>query len=189
MIDKLVKEFEKIRVSLAKSKKLILADIDKIDEKYRKLAQEEKKSLTESLAVLNEQLKYYDKMLDGKPVVEETSEESVDDDTVEDAPKEEEKAIEDTIFPENNEPEETSAEEEKKGMTVEEVVSVLEDAGIVNIDTVAEEPKEEPVGSVEVSNDGWFGENVDDSAKSNEQEPIPVIETDANGWPMPADWK
>ena len=45
--DKLAKEFEKIRASLAKSKKLILADIDKIDEKYRRLAQEEKKSLTE----------------------------------------------------------------------------------------------------------------------------------------------
>lgn len=189
MIDKLVKEFEKIRASLAKSKKLILVDIDKIDEKYRKLAQEEKKSLTESLAILNEQLKYYDKMLDGKPVVEETSEESVDADTMEDAPKEEEKAIEDTIFPENNEPEETSVDEEKKGMIVEEVVSVLEDAGIKNIDTVAEEPKEELAESVEVTNDGWFGENTDDSAKNNEEEPIPVIETDANGWPMPADWK
>ena len=66
MVDKLVKEFEKIRVSLNKSKKLILADIDKIDEKYRKLAQEEKKSLTESLSILNDQLKYYDKMLEGQ---------------------------------------------------------------------------------------------------------------------------
>ena len=61
--DKLAKEFEKIRASLTKSKKLILADIDKIDEKYRRLAQEEKKSLTESLGILNEQLKYYDNML------------------------------------------------------------------------------------------------------------------------------
>lgn len=189
MIDKLVKEFEKIRASLAKSKKLILVDIDKIDEKYRKLAQEEKKSLTESLAVLNEQLKYYDKMLDGKPVVEETSEESLDADTAEDVPKEEEKAIEDTIFPENNEPEETSVDEEKKGMTVEEVVSVLEDAGIANIDTVDEEPKEELVGSVEVSNDGWFGENTEQTEEKNGEESVPVIETDANGWPMPADWK
>ena len=50
MIEKLVKEFEKIYASLGKSKKLILADIDKIDEKYHKLAQEEKKNLTESLA-------------------------------------------------------------------------------------------------------------------------------------------
>ena len=66
MIEKLVKEFEKIYASLGKSKKLILADIDKIDEKYRKLAQEEKKSLTDNLTVLNEQMKYYATMLGGK---------------------------------------------------------------------------------------------------------------------------
>lgn len=93
MIDKLVKEFEKIRASLTKSKKLILADIDKIDEKYRKLAQEEKKNLTESLSILNEQLKYYDTMLGGN-AAEGKEEESE---------TEEEPVIEDTIFPENNE--------------------------------------------------------------------------------------
>ena len=96
MIDKLVKEFEKIRASLTKSKKLILADIDKIDEKYRKLAQEEKKNLTESLSILNEQLKYYDTMLGGNAA--EGKEE-------EDPPEHQERSqvIEDTISPENNE--------------------------------------------------------------------------------------
>lgn len=107
MIEKLVKEFEKIRVSLAKSKKLILADIDKIDEKYRRLAQEEKKSLTESLGILNEQLKYYDNMLSGAPV-------NAEDTSAEEQKSEEEPKIQDTIFPENNEPEETEKQEEAK---------------------------------------------------------------------------
>ena len=105
--DKLAKEFEKIRASLSKSKKLILADIDKIDEKYRRLAQEEKKSLTESLGILNEQLKYYDNMLGG--VAENTEETSVEEQKPEEEPK-----IQDTIFPENNEPEEPEKQEEVK---------------------------------------------------------------------------
>ena len=173
MIEKLVKEFEKIRASLAKSKKLIVADIDKIDEKYRTLAQEEKKSLTENLAILNEQLKYYDKMLTGQTVVEETSEESTKE--------EQEAVIEDTIFPENNEPEEekvkedTPAVEEKteevaeepesedKGMTQEEIVKTLEDAGFVNIDTVVKE--------------------------ENEEDAPAQLNIDENDWPIPDDWK
>ena len=115
MTEKLVKEFEKIRTSLAKSKKLVLSDIDKIDEKYRKLAQEEKKSLTESLAVLNEQLKYYDKMLNGVPIVEDASDENAETEQVEETPEEEKEAvIEDTIFPENNEPEVKEETKEEK---------------------------------------------------------------------------
>ena len=107
MTEKLAKEFEKIRASLFKSKKLILADIDKIDEKYRHLAQEEKKSLTENLGILNEQLKYYDNMLGGVS-------ENTEDTSVEEQKPEEELAIQDTIFPENNEPEESEKKEEVK---------------------------------------------------------------------------
>ena len=201
MIEKLAKEFEKIRASLTRSKKLIVADIDKIDEKYRKLAQEEKKNLTENLAVLNEQLKYYDKMLKGEPTVEETDEEP--------ANEEQEAVIQDTIFPENNEPEEEekkeekeeekpvdldaeedaeweqriqsgeikevesgddvsvdnqepaeNAEPEKKGLTKEEIVEKLENAGFVNIDEVA-----------------------------NQEEAPAQIDVDENDWPIPEDWK
>lgn len=105
--EKLAKEFEKIRTSLAKSKKLILADIEKIDEKYRRLAQEEKKTLTENLGILNEQLKYYDNMLGGVS-------ENAEDTSVEEQKSEEEPTIQDTIFPENNEPEEPEKQEEVK---------------------------------------------------------------------------
>lgn len=107
MTEKLAKEFEKIRASLSKSKKLILADIDKIDEKYRRLAQEEKKNLTENLGILNEQLKYYDNMLGGVS-------ENTEDTSVEEQKPEEEPTIQDTIFPENNEPEEPEKQEEMK---------------------------------------------------------------------------
>ena len=105
--DKLAKEFEKIRASLAKSKKLILADIDKIDEKYRRLAQEEKRSLTENLGILNEQLKYYDNMLGG-------ASENAEDASMDEQKSEEEPKIQDTIFPENNEPEEQEEAKETK---------------------------------------------------------------------------
>ena len=107
MTEKLAKEFEKIRASLSKSKKLILADIDKIDEKYRRLAQEEKKSLTENLGILNEQLKYYDNMLGGVS-------ENAEDISAEEQKLEEEPTIQDTIFPENNESEELEKKEEVK---------------------------------------------------------------------------
>lgn len=188
MIEKLVKEFEKIRVSLAKSKKLILADIDKIDEKYRRLAQEEKKNLTESLGILNEQLKYYDNML-GDTV------ETIDDAPVEEQKEEEESKIEDTIFPENNEPEtneetaesavveeEPQPEKEEKGMTKEEIVEKLEAAGFKNIETVngaadvktmpEDAPSEQAIEDIpEVASADW--------GDSNGEQKL-----DENGWPV-----
>lgn len=195
--EKLAKEFEKIRISLAKSKKLILADIDKIDEKYRRLAQEEKKNLTESLGILNEQLKYYDNMLDG---VSENTE-----DTYEEEQKpEEEPKIQDTIFPENNEPEESEKQEEakeaevntdsvitedapqpeqkKKGLTQEDIVEKLEAAGFKNIEalngtedvkTASENaPSEQAVEDIPELNSPDWGE-------SNGEQKL-----DENGWPV-----
>lgn len=163
MVEKLVKEFAKIRTSLAKSKKLILSDIDKIDEKYRKLAQEEKKNLTDSLAVLNEQLKYYDKILAGESLAEETAEA----DATDESPKtEEEPVIEDTIFPENNEPE--SKEEEKE----------------------VEKP-DVPVETEEVPADAWVVQDELETKKDDlgQEEPVASLVVDESGWPIPEDWK
>jgi hypothetical protein len=194
MIEKLTKEFEKIRVSLTKSKKLIVADIDKIDEKYRRLAQEEKRSLTESLAVLNEQLKYYDKMLGNEPVQEELdTEEREDFVEIEPAvlpePKEEKEApIEDTIFPENNEPEqaeEKSEESERKILTKDDIVAGLEAAGIVNIDTVAE--------NTNASAEEWpepIPDPTDEKPVEKKEVDVGVLAVDDSGWPeFPDDWK
>lgn len=170
MIEKLAKEFEKIRASLAKSKKLIVADIDKIDEKYRRLAQEEKKSLTESLAVLNEQLKYYDKMLGDEQVQEEPEAEEHEDFVQREPatdlpePKEEaEKPIEDTIFPENNEPEPEPIKEEK----VENVV----------------EEKAEPVAEPEKKSEESAIEDIPEITDTDWGD-VQNAKTDENGWPV-----
>ena len=189
MIEKLVKEFEKIRTSLAKSKKLIIADIDKIDEKYRKLAQEEKKNLTENLAVLNEQLKYYDKMLDGEPIVEEADEKSeyVEPDPVEEAP---EMTIQDTIFPENNEPEvKEETKEEEKPADPDAQEDAEWDEKIQSGEIKEVESKEEVVENTESTNNDWFGEENAESSKKEDEEPVPAITTDDNDWPIPEDWK
>lgn len=187
MTEKLVKEFEKIYASLGKSKKLILADIDKIDEKYRKLAQEEKKNLTESLNVLNEQMKYYATMLGGKAG------------EVKDEATEEEPVIEDTIFPENN------VQEEKVEVTA--TVEKAEEPVFETTETETEnEPKEEtktieepvavdvvPVDSIATADDvavEWSdGTIVEEKEVKKEEEPVAVFETDDNGWPIPDDWK
>ena len=171
MIEKLVKEFEKIHSSLTKSKKLILADIDKIDEKYRKLAQEEKKSLNESLGILNDQLKYYEKML-GKSIV--TIDEEPDDDlpagetALGDSVKvEEEPVIEDTIFPDNN-------EESKKHDGADDL-------------PFTETPVEEPVAEeapVEEKKDEYSDIWPEENAEQEK------VEGDEDGWPaFPEEWK
>lgn len=185
--EKLAKEFEKIRTSLAKSKKLILVDIDKIDEKYRRLAQEEKKSLTESLGILNDQLKYYDNMLGGVA-------EAVEEATADEQKTEEEPVIQDTIFPENNEPEmkeevvdpvveeeESQLEKKEDGMTKENVVEVLEAAGLKNIETevetndvkttVEDAPNEQAIEDIpELNSPDWSNP---DNVKTND-----------DGWPQ-----
>lgn len=169
--EKLAKEFEKIRTSLAKSKKLILADIDKIDEKYRRLAQEEKKSLTESLGILNDQLKYYDNMLGG--VAEAVEEAPADEQKTEEEPK-----IQDTIFPENNESEETEKQEEVKEAEVNTDAVVTEDvpqpekaADVKNIETMAEDaPSEQAIEDIpELNSPDWSDPNN--------------VKTDDDGWP------
>ena len=197
MIEKLVKEFEKIRASLEKSKKLIVADIDKIDEKYRRLAQEEKKSLTENLSVLNEQLKYYDKMLGSN---------------AEDAPVEDESVIQDTIFPENNEDdsdkvcelpvieEETITEkpvenEEEKESTAS--VSVSDDSfppvADVAVDWgTAESDKKEEKIDLDAEEDAVWDEKIESGelTEVKEKKELPVLEINDDGWAeFPEEWK
>lgn len=165
MIEKLAKEFEKIRASLTKSKKLILSDIEKIDEKYRRLAQEEKKNLTESLGILNEQLKYYDKMLGNKAEVEETADSP---DTQEEP---EEPAIEDTIFPENN-------EQEEETVNSDEVIPEEEPESIVE----EEESEAEPEKKDDL-NDIWPEENTEEKPEEEKKD------SEEDEWPdFPQEW-
>ena len=188
MIEKLVKEFEKIYASLGKSKKLILADIDKIDEKYRKLAQEEKKNLTESLAVLNEQMKYYASMLGNK-----TEEVNVEEQ------KDEEPVIEDTIFPENNVQEEkvetTATVEKFEEPAFETTYPEKEDESKEETKTVEEPavadvvPSDSSVTADDVAVEWPDGTSEEKEVKKEEEEPVPVFETNDDGWPIPDDWK
>lgn len=184
MIEKLEKEFVKIRSSLAKSKKLIMSDIDKIDEKYRKLAQEEKKSLTENLAILNEQLKYYDKMLGTAPAEEATEEieEAGTDNEVQQV--EEEPVIQDTIFPENNEPEEQEVKVEETSVSVQEAEPEEKNDAVVE-SADATEPLESFVEEIAESDvDGIAAiEDVPEVTDASSDGALNV-KVDENGWPV-----
>lgn len=196
MTEKLTREFAKIQSSLNKSKKLILADIEKIDEKYRKLAQEEKKNLNDSLSVLNEQLKYYKKMLgdEAEIISDDVAEEDVDTPKEEFAEQElEEDVIEDTIFPDNN-PVEDKKETEpvKEGMTTEDIVSGLEAAGVVALDKVIKEETEteaksdieEFVEEKELPDPDKNDESVIEDIPEVKDTDWSDVKLDENGWPI-----
>ena len=193
MIDnkKYLKDVSSLYSTAQRVKKYVIAELDKIDEKYRKIIAEEKKNLNEQLEVLNSQIQFYASIVGAGEKAEEAP--------VEEQKEEVEEEIQDTIFPENNEPAEENKEESEdekteeepapvpadgddatdsvlsdwpdeqvqekaKGMIVEEVVEKLEDAGFVNIDTVVKE-------------------------EENEEESVPTFETNDDGWPIPEDWK
>lgn len=174
MIDnkKFLKEISNILASAEKAKKVVLAEMDKVDEKYRKLADEEKKSLNEILANLNAQMKLYGPMVNQEAAVETTPEPAI----------EEEEKVVDTVFPENN-------EEEPE----------FDGAGFTEEDNTAPEAEEESKTN-DVTDAAWadaFGDNlatddevdveVAEEAKSeNGEEAASDINED---WPMPEDWK
>lgn len=157
----LLKEFSKIYASCNKAKQGAIVELAKIDEKYRKLAEKEKEQLNELVKTLESQMEIYGNYL-GLNKTDDAAEETADAETENET---EEDAITDTIFPENNEEvkEEEVVEEpkeEKKGMTVDDIVSGLESAGFVNIDEVVKEKEEEKKEAViedipEVGNVQW----------------------------------
>ena len=179
MTEKLAKEFEKIRASLIKSKKIILADIDKIDEKYRKLAQEEKKSLTENLSVLNGQLKYYDSMfVSNEGEMKEVEEEP--EEAEEEEKEEEEETVKDTLFPDNNE------EEEEKPAEVDEETEGPDIVSAPDEPLFTAEHNDSPVAEPDEESEEKEEEEEEWHEVSNEDDPNP----EAEGWPsMPEEWK
>lgn len=161
---KLLKDLTSIYSSSNKAKKSVIAELAKIDEKYRKLAEQEKAQLNKTLDMLDAQLKYYGALLnlDGAAVVDVP--ESVQTEEVE-----EEAKIEDTIFPENNEQAEEIAEEAVEEKTEEpaeqpaeveappidataEPEAVLEGVAIEDIPEVTAWPEGD---DVKVGADGW----------------------------------
>ena len=185
------------------------AELDVIDEKYRKLIEEEKKNLKSQLAEATKQLKVWEKMFNSFDTTmvqealgyevnntaeetEESAQESVADATVEET----EPIVTDTIFPENNEPE-----------NIPEPAAVAEDAG-----EPATVPAPDAPAAVESSldkeeDDEWnkrieSGElkEVEASADPEPEWPVeekpadgqketPVLTDGEDGWPIPEEWK
>ena len=123
MIDnkKYLKDVSSMYSTAQRVKKYVVAELDKIDEKYRKIIAEEKKKLNEQLEVLNAQIKFYASIVNPE---ETPAEEKAEEAPAEEQKEEVEEKIQDTIFPENNEPD----EEEKKEAEDEEIAEDLNDA-------------------------------------------------------------
>lgn len=173
------------------------AELDVIDEKYRKLIEEEKKSLKSQLAEATKQLKVWEKLFssfdstmvqealgyEATATVEEADEPKVETNaTVEEA----EPIITDTIFPENNESEDTT-----------EPAPVAEDAGEPVGDPVPDEPAPAPKNLDEEEDADWnqrieSGElkPVDwPEEQPAEKKEVPVLVDGDEGWPVPEEWK
>lgn len=139
---KLLKNFKTILASSISAKEIVASEIEKVDEKYRKLAEAEKADLNAQLKALDAQITNFQNILGS------------DSEAVDETPATEEKVV-DTVFPENNveeeETEEVAPEEESEGSS--------EEGDIVWPEDKAEEQEEtaEPEGET-AEDDGWPSE-------------------------------
>lgn len=134
-----------------------------IDEKYRKLADEEKKEVVETIKLVKAQIKSLSRMRDA-------NESDKVEDEPQDNPVEEEERVVDNLFPENN------VEKAIDEFVVEADPSVVDEA-------VKEEPviSAEPEGKPEETADEW---PVEDN------EPVQESDQDDDAWPaFPEEWK
>lgn len=172
-IDQMSKEFSKIYASCNKAKQGAVAEIGKIDEKYRKMAEEEKKQLNELVKTLEEQMKLYagylglDKDDEATETPEPAPAEEMPDTTVQE-PEEEEEKIVDTIFPDNLD------DVKEEPAPVEEVP--------------AGENAEQPEWTSTDPAEEW---PVEEEHNQEEEKKEPILVTDdESGWPeFPAEWK
>lgn len=99
---KFAKQLKTIISSSEEAKKIAEAELQKIDEKYKALAEQEKRSIRQQIDMLDKVISSFAQTNEVEPVVEETPV----------APEAEAPAeIVDTLFPENNEQESTESEE------------------------------------------------------------------------------
>ena len=175
MIDnnKLAKELSSIYSSSNKAKKSVVAELAKIDEKYKKLAEQEKAQLNKTLEMLDNQLKYYGTLLG---LSDDAVEEKVEEAVVEEPEKvEEEPVIEDTVFEENNE--KAKVDDDADELPFKE--DVVEE-------TVAEES---PVEEKKDEYSDIWPDDSENSGKSEEKESEEKA-GDEDEWPaFPEDWK
>lgn len=156
-------------------------DLEVIDEKYRKIIADEKKTLKGNLAEYKAQMKQYEKMFssfDATAVKEvlgdfESTVTEEPDAVAETTPTEEgEGTVFDTVFPENNTEEEHEEEKEDE----KELVPVL-----------AEEKKD-----LDAEEDTDWAEKIESGeiVEVAQKKEVPVLEDGEDGWPeFPDDWK
>lgn len=152
-------------------------DIEKIDEKYRKLAETEKEALVAARKAFSTALDFWNK-LDTFPHMTETTtkEEKVEEKAKEVKVPNAEEQVVDNLFPENNEPEdEESAPVEKDdepefdgaGFTIEDNIPPVEEkeldlGSMKQDDTVLEFEKEETVEETEEDEEKGGGPTDDE---------------------------
>ena len=146
---KFLKEISNILAAAEKAKKIVLSEMDKVDEKYRKLAEGEKKKLNEVLANLNQQIKLYSPMVNDGDTVQDMVEST---DVPEEVTVPEEPKVVDEIFPENNESSEEPDEDPTESSPVPEAIESDEANDWSSSDDEASEEKQE---SNEDDDDKW----------------------------------
>lgn len=168
MDKKITKEISNLLTSSDKARKAISTEIDKIDAKYRALAEKEKSKLSKMLKSIEEQMESYKTLLNLGDEVEPDEAEPT-------AVEEEDEKVIDTIFPENNE--EPVIEEVDKQVVEEEVTDdpVVVEEAVDETDKKSDEATE-TVETVETAeNAEWPFDNGNDKEE--------------DGWPeFPEEW-
>lgn len=160
---KLTKEFKNIIASMTNAKNLAIQELDKIDAKYKALAEKEKTELSKTVKLLETQLAAYASLTE-----EETTEPTITD----------------TIFPENN------ASGEKETNEVEQLAPLPEEITINLDESAAEEITEAfEEENTPVIEDVWNNSSEAETETSSEESSNEVTSTEEDEWPeQPEEW-
>jgi len=154
---KLLKNFKNILSSSLSAKEIIKSEIDKVDEKYRKLAEAEKHGLNEQMAVLDEQIKLYSTFLKDEEIP-----------VVDNAPAEEEEKVVDTLYEDNNDEEEGTSEKVEETVDESQPVDELPEGALDDPNRIIDEWPEDAVESEEETEEK--SEDNDDEWPTEPQE-------------------
>lgn len=163
---KFLKEIKTLIASTNKALTIAKSEIDKVDAKYKALAEQEKKGLANTVKMLEAQLEAYSKL-----TVEETTE------TIE----EKEETVVDTIYPENTE--ETVKATDTTELTDKDLP---EDFSVETTETTEEDTAEDVFDDDTVSE---AEELADAEAEANVEAAAETTSTE-DEWPeFPTEWK
>lgn len=182
---KLLKEIRSILSASEKAKKIALAELEKIDEKYKALAESEKSELKRTVAMLDAQISAYG------PMLQEESEEKTDAETAPDSPESEsEEKVVDTLFEDNNAEESSESEEDTESESEEK-----DEVRVSGFSVETENPEgeatesdtESPWEEAESTESAEAFESSEETGNAESEEG--ELNTD-DGWPeLPEEWK